>query len=592
MPDLEAGSFTIRALLERPAADFDADVPDSAVFTAATEADRVTLEAGYRDVAGQATYIGQVKKGIVDEWEITLAPAVIQSRVRGRDALTRLLERPITKLFPRSPAREVTETVATVAEGGGNVRIPAVAQAPHGRWRASQIAQTIIDDLNASLPAAEQLTLSWETRDYEIRSDYSASGRPIDVIADLASPWSQARPSTVDVLLEGLTIIVRNRVPVPSADYAFPLEDARIKQVTITKRRPQRLGEVILSGMSVQIEGAGLIGQELPDPTVEIEETPNRTEVEYQTPTGTVRYRVPDGVLLKSVKTVFADSPTGGQHMIARETIDNTWDEVQYDNGRPLSAASQRTQRTAVEGIHPSDKAKTFQPLRTEAVSYDYDAQDYLTRITAIKRELNLKARTLDLKERVIKDYTDIGPLQYEIVTTTARWNNKLGIWGLINRDGATASGYRPGGPGRSKVLFIPADRKPGENDSGQLLPVMIQKTISADPDAQPLSYANENLTLEDLEFILVQLEEASGLWEYELVLECVTMPWLKKGVGIQFTECKDKNGVLIPFHPGLPAGHLRPALVVEHTIRYVEAEGEDASSLTSLVRALYWSAT
>ena len=530
-------------------------------------------------------------KGIVDEWELTLAPNLIASRVRGRDSLTLLLERPITKVYKRSPERETLESVATEAEGGGNYRVVNPDFSPLGRWTARTIAEDVIVDLNADLPAAEQLTLAWQVRDYEIRSDYSASGRPLDILAELAEPWNQALPTTVDVLMEGLVIIVRNREPIPVADYVFPVTDARIKRLTITKRRPRRIGEVTLSGMPVQIEGEGLIGVTLPDPSTDIEETPNRTTATVVTPTGTFTYRMPDGVLIQSVKVIFGTSPSGLSEMISRETVDNVWSEVQYDNMRPLNAANQLSQIVTVEGIHPSDTVgRTFQVLRTEEVSYEYDAQEFLYRTTATKKELNLRAREMKLTERITKDYDETGPLRYEIVTTTARWNDRIGYWTLLNRDAAPASGYRPGGPGRARVVWIPAGIHPGSNNSGEMIPVMLQETISTAPDALPFLYSNDNLTLEELRVIFDQLALASGLWEYELAMECITMPWLKKHVGIQFTGCRDSGGALIPFHADLPAGHLRAALVLEHQLRYIEAEGADGASLTSMVRAVYWS--
>ena len=301
MPDLEAQSFTIKSPLDRAAADFEAEVPGTAAFVDASEDDRITLEAGYRDAAGAETLVGQIRKGIVDEWELVLAPTTASSTVRGRDPMEWFLQRPIAKIYPRSPAREIIETLAGPGSGGGNVRTLTVAQAPHGRWRASQIAADLVTLLNAALPPDQQLTLSWETRDYEIRSDYSASGRPLDVVRDLAEPWNQVPAFAIDVMMHGLTIVVRNRQPVPVPDHVLPITDARIRQVTVTKRRPRRYGQVILSGMATQIEGVdgeGIIGEDLPDPTVEIEDTPNRTEVTVKTPTGTFTYRTPDGVLL------------------------------------------------------------------------------------------------------------------------------------------------------------------------------------------------------------------------------------------------------------------------------------------------------
>lgn len=598
MPDLEAQSFSIRCPLDRPASDFEAEVPGTQVFVEASEADRITLEAGYQDAAGQETLVGQIRKGIVDEWEMTLTGSTATATVRGRDPMDWFLQRQLSIIFPRSPAREVTETIAGVDDGGGNVRTLTVTQAPHGRWQASQIAAYIVQTVNASLPLDQQLTLSWETRDYEIRSDYSASGRPLDVLRDLADPWNQVPAFAVDVMMHGLTIVVRNRQPVPPPDYVLPITDARLRQVTVTKRRPRRYGQVILSGMPVQIEGEGLIGEDLPDPTVEIEETPNRTEVTVKTPTGTLTYRMPDGALLHAEKPVFVanNRPGGGgaAEMIKRETIDNEWTEVQYDNGRPLGQARQLTQHTLIEGVHPKDKTvRVFRVLGDETVTYEYDTQEYLVRVTAEKREVPHKAPdTFELKEKITKDYTDLygSPPQHEIVTTAWRWENKAGLWLIKNRDAVPVSGYRPGGPGGFKGFFIPADEQPGTNNSGQMLPVMLEAVISVDPDAEPFSYSNEHLTYGDLVFILAQLRAASGLWPYELTFPGVTMPWIKKHVAIQFTACRDGAGALIPFHADLPGGHLRPALVVETGLRYVEGEGLDASTLESQVRGVYWS--
>lgn len=598
MPDLEAQGFTITSPLDRPASDFEAEVPGTQAFVEASEDDRITLEAGYRDAAGTEILVGQIRKGIVDEWELVLAQTAATSTVRGRDPMDWFLQKPIAKIYPRSPAREVTDTLAGPGDGGGNVRTLTVAQAPHGRWQASQIAADVVAVVNAALPPDQQLTLSWETRDYEIRSDYSASGRPLDILRDLAEPWNQVPAFAIDVMMRGLTIVVRNRQPVAAPDYVLPITDARLRQVRVTKRRPRRYGQVILSGMSVQIEGDGIVGEDLPDPTVEIEETPNRTEVTVRTPTGTLTYRMPDGALLHAEKPIFVanNRPGGGgaAEMIKRETIDNEWTEVQYDNGRPLGQARQLTQHTLIEGVHPKDKTvRVFRVLGDETVEYEYDTQDYLVRVTATKREVPHKAPdTFELKEQITKDYTDIygSPPQHEIVTTSWRWENKAGIWLIKNRDAVTVSGYRPGGPGGFKGFFIPADEKPGTNNSGQMLPVMLEAVISADPHAEPFTYANENLTYGDLVFILAQLSAASGLWEYELAFPGITMPWIKKHVGIQFTACRDGAGALIPFHGDLPPGHLRPALVLGNTLRYVEGEGLDASTLESQVGAVYWS--
>lgn len=610
MPDLEATSFSIRAPLDRQGTDFSAEVPGTAAFVEASEADRITLEAGYRNAAGDEILVGQVRKGIVDEWELTLTPTVATTTIRGRDPMEWFLKRQIAILFPRAPVPAPLETLAAVGGGGGNVRTLTVETAPAGRWMASQIAGYIVDTLNATLPEDQQLTLSWETRDYEVRSDFSASGRPVGVIRELAEPWNQVPAFAIDVMMQGLTLVVRNRVLVPAVDHAIALPDARVRQVTITKRRPVLYGEIVLSGLSTQIEGdldgEGLVGEDLPDPTLDIEDTPNRTEITVRTATGTFTYRTPDGVLLHAEKTTFAQTARAqlagladGAELIKRETIDNTWTETEYDNGRPIAQPRQTGQHTLIEGVHPKDKKiRIVRELGDETVLYEYDTQGYLIRTTATKREVPHKAPgTFEVKEKITKDYTDTAPGFHEIVTTAWRWENKAGLWLIKNRDAVTVSGYRPGGPGGFKGTFIPAGQdetgrelQPGQNSSGQLIPVMLSDVISDDPDAEPFSYANDNLTYDDLVFILGQLRAASGLWEWEVGFPGVTMPWVKKHVGVQFTGCRDGAGALIPFHADLPPGHLRPVLVLETALQYVEGEGQDASTLESQPRGVYWS--
>jgi hypothetical protein len=602
MTELVAGAFTIKSHLERPADDFDADVADSATWLAASETDRITLQAGYRDLAGTPSFVSQIQSGIVDEWELTFEPTAQVTRLRGRDPITQLLERRLALLFPRAPERPVTDTLATEAEGGGNVATLAVTRLPAGRWTATQVAATVVATVNETIPPEQQFGLSWQTRDYELRADYSAAGRPVDILRDLAEPWSQADPTRVDVILEGLTIVVRGRNPLPTADYVFALGDARIRSATLTKRRPRRLGHVVLSGMLVQIEGTGLVGETIPDPTspaklLEIETTPNRTELETRTPNAINRYRMPDGVLVYSQKTVLTGTLSGGTSLVARDTTRNTWDDVEYDQGQPLRAALQRTQDVLVEGIHPQDKAKLFRQLRSESVTYEYDGQEFLTRIVSTKKEINLKSNTLELSEMITKDYTDIGPLLYEVVTSVLKWNQKLGVWNLSQRDAATSSGYRPGGPGRSKVTFIPAGTDangnpimPGQNNSGQRIPITLERTLSEAPDAEPFSYANEHLTLADLEFIMSQLEAAQELWEVEVSLDAVTMPWLRRGVVLQLTNCRDEFGELMPLDPNWPPGAMPPALVLEHLLSFRRPREGDAA-MTSQVRALYYSA-
>src|SRR6185436_10991882 len=113
---------------------------------------------------------------------------------------------------------------------------------------------------------------------------------------------------------------------------------------------------------------------------------------------------MPDGVLVRSIKEVWTEGSQGLQ-LSQRETVENEWEEIEYDNGRPLKAASQLSQTTTIEGIHPSDKTLTFQVLERQEVAYAYDTPGFLTQQTTLKRQLNLKTKSLDKKELVVRDY-------------------------------------------------------------------------------------------------------------------------------------------------------------------------------------------
>jgi hypothetical protein len=393
---------------------------------------------------------------------------------------------------------------------------------------------------------------------------------------------------------------------VAPASSTFTVKDARIDGLTITKRRPRRYGQVVLSGMLVQgsATGQGTGG----DPTLFIEETPNRKEVETSTqsetkgPGGlvtgrivsTLRYRMPDGVLLRSIKEVWTEG-TQGLQMSQRETVENEWEEIEYDNGRPLKSASQQSQITTIEGVHPSDKTLTFQVLERQEVAYAYDTPGFLTQQTTLKRQVNLKTKELDKKELVVRDYVDSGPLLFDLSTSTFRRNEKLGVWNLLNKEVVPQGGHRPGGPGRSRVWFIPAGKDVGSDESGTMTPVTLKDTISGDDEAQIVTYSNPNLTLADLQHIMAQLRAASGLWEYELAFTGVTMPWIRRGAVVQFTDIPDGAGGLLQIHAGLPAGVTRPAVVLDDGLTYTEG-GEDAggapvqASMKSQVRAIYYS--
>jgi len=588
MPDLDASSFSIRANLGVPADQFDAEVASPDEWVDADDTDRISLQLGLMKADETEVLISHLVDGVIDEYTIRVTPDEIITTVQGRDGMAITLDRQVNKTYPRGAAQG-----GTADRVDADVSIKAIKPeiAPTGRWRASEIAGDVMAEVS-------MLQVSWQVRDYELRVDFNASGRPLDILRQLAEPWGQAESSPVDIFVEGSDVIVRNRTPQPieASAYRFHIRDARIKDLTITKRPPKRLGRVILDGMLIQPkDDVGVAAFELSDPTLDIEErnikdvTSSEVSV-VRGPDGLIlaqtsssmKYRMPDGVMLGQTKTTLTQRGNG-MELTQRETVVNTWETIEYDQGgRPLKQPNQLSGTTTIEGIHPADKSGTFQVLRTEGSGFAYDSDNFLTMTTTEKRELNLRSRALEKREMVIRHYRDVGPLLYELTTTTFQFNTKGNRWDILNHEVTPGAGLRPGGPGRSKTFFIPKDvlnpRNPGAPGTGMLVPIQLDETISTDPRAVDFTYSNENLTLEDLQYIMAQLRAGSDLWEVELTFNAITMPWLKKGSAVFFYGLEKPDATAI---------ELKPAVVLEVNTRYDESSEEP--SMISNVRSVYW---
>jgi len=104
---------------------------------------------------------------------------------------------------------------------------------------------------------------------------------------------------------------------------------------------------------------------------------------------------------------------------------------------------------------------------------------------------------------------------------------------------------------------------------------------ISSALGAEAVSYENENLDMDDLQFILAQLRATSGLWQVELSFVGVNIPWVRRGSIVQFTGVVDGAGDPLP---------LPPALLQTLTLTY--DEGATPPAFTKDMRALAWTPT
>jgi hypothetical protein len=105
----------------------------------------------------------------------------------------------------------------------------------------------------------------------------------------------------------------------------------------------------------------------------------------------------------------------------------------------------------------------------------------------------------------------------------------------------------------------------------------MLVGRISADADAEPFDYENENLGPEDLAYIMAQLRATSGLWQWEVACVGVNIPWVRRGSIVAFTGLEDAEGRAIP---------VPPALMHSLALSY-----EEGVSVTKDMKALAWTA-
>lgn len=166
---------------------------------------------------------------------------------------------------------------------------------------------------------------------------------------------------------------------------------------------------------------------------------------------------------------------------------------------------------------------------------------------------------------RVVKHWRVIGPERVELRTTRYSAGLDGSFTPLSPSDTLIAGGYPPDGPGRHSG--------PGGTDGSDT--IVQTATISSEPTAVPVEATFENLTLDDLNFIITLLAAGDSLWEWEANFVGVAMPWLQTGATIRFTDLRGED--LLPLE-------LPPMIVTE-----METRGEPTRLTQPTVRAFGW---
>ena len=579
MTDILTGQFVIDSSLDLAADAYTAPVVGSATYLAAADADVVTLAAGLIDPAtGTAYTVGHLVGGI-DEYELRIVPDGITGSIRGRDHMAELLDRRYQMRYLRAQPTAL-EKIAMDGKTFDGTPDPVLYTV--GKFRASEIAAAVV--------ASCGLTLAWECRDYDLQENFDASGRPIDILRALVEPWSQVEPLKVDVFVQGATVFCRPRSLTPTAAYTCAVTDARIKDITLRRRRSEIYGRVMLSG-EFNLRGRG-IGAIVP---VEVDETTEDVSGvgAYGQPLvrviRTTTYLVPPRIPIRSREQTYSyDVSTAGMQLSKDETRTNEWEPIQTTDTGVVNQPRQLSQTVVTSGVSLKDPGKHWRVLTREETYYAYGGMGIVSSdmfgnnltgfqsMTTTRRwEANIRIKSMEEKERTVRTLNEQGNLQTQEVTSTYRASGTTGAFSLSDTRSVTSAGCPPGGPRPDRTVMI------GGTAIDPREQLSVESWISTDVYAKDVTTNNRNLTQEDLDVLLAQYAAASGLWAYEMTLTYVSMPWIRKGDVLQLTGLLAENGTT-----PIPLG---PALVMEQHLTYDESIA--SPSMLSTLRAVWWAA-
>lgn len=551
MAELSAVRFRVDSTLGYPADEWEAEASTSAVYVSASPADRVTLRAGFVDASGVAHTATLIDQGVVDEYWLEMTPEGVRSRLRGRDPMAAALDRMFRKRYRRwPPAGAVSQAEAGAAPTGEQGEAV-------GRFMASEVAREAV--------AWAGLELAWQAPDYELREDFEAAGRVIDVLQRLVEPWSQPEPFRVDVFVQGRRVVVRQRSlsPTPDPQNVLSVRDARLRSWQMVKRRPLKFGRVRLEGMRL---GPGVSEAQAEAPArgfvVEVTESTQYDaggELVARVVEETT-LRVPERVAVQVLRRTY---DAGG--LVSEEVVDNDWSEPALDARGAVEAPVLLGSTKTISGYEP--ESKIWRVLRQELTGYQYDAERRLRVETTRRLELDAEANAMVERERVVRGLGDHGGDLVRETTEIYQRDEETGQLTLQQRDQRLTGGLRPGGPPKGRLGAVGA------------APLVVERVFSTDADAQDVTYANPHLGSAELERIMAQYAAAHGRREVEIRVVGVTMPWLLRGSVLQFSGLRREDG-----QTEIP---LAPALVHDVEVE-VDESGEAPASL-SVVRCVFW---
>jgi hypothetical protein len=413
------------------------------------------------------------------------------------------------------------------------------------------------------LLAGTGLTLFWGVRDYTFHDTFNGVGSVYDLIRQLVEPWNLSTLG-VDIYVTGSVLNVRQRVASPTATTTMTVAASRlVNPAAGPRQRLPLIGVVELEGRLAP-GGDDPGGAEFPpgDPppvegstsVVPFSRSIERNGIIITVVEGSNTYRMPDRLLTKTIERIHERNPAGLLTLQKESVTDTTFEDSRYGPGGPINQPLPLSAVTSIQTRVASATGDTTVMAETdrEEITWKYDAHRFLTAKVTTKRTRQQGTIIWKETERLTETWEDKLAGWVEVTTTRTTFdadgvatNTKV-----IGRQ--DAAGFRPGGVRPPLRLRGGLSGEPGIDDAS-LRPIRLTATVSSDATAIPVRYSNPNLTATDLQYILDQLEAASGLYESRISGSGPAMPWMVKGTVLDLTSFLGPDGVTeIPLEPAL----------------------------------------
>jgi hypothetical protein len=590
--------FTLESSLDTPADGWTAEVAGAALMTAPNDEALYRLSVGLFNAEDAEVVAAHIASGrildrrLVGRWperrtyirgldaiertfalrrRVRYVPTdgqVVVLRTREQELQTALTARraEIQTLRLEDPAPDtearITSLQRIVTDLETGVVAAREAEVPEkvGTWTASAIA--------ADLLVGTGLTVSWECRDYTMAAPFDAVGTVWELLQRLVEPWNQVPPFGVDVWSAGTVVRVRARTLRPPADLTMTVAESRLVELDLgDRRRLPLIGTVNLEG---RIDAAGseeFHGETTPgigEPVLPVLSSEMTVEFHQDMVNGSVSgtrtYRMPDKLLIRYEEWVESFVPGAGYWVTKHETQTYEYEDSHYGPHGPLNQPMPLSSTKEIETLQKAadDPNVLILTLTSrEEVVWKYDHRRFLESKETRRYTRSTEGAVVGypLTENIIETWTPQADGWFALVTTTNRFDPKTGQFSSVaTQKPQDLAGFPPGGPrlNWSFSTFITAPEGP---DPGDPVPVRVYAVVSTDPTAIPFAYNNPNLTRGDLDYILQQCRDASGLVEYPLRGNGPALADIVKGSALHLTEYVDADGSPIPLDPALVRG-------------------------------------